>query len=125
MPCHQADIADLEAIKPAFSGIDAVVHLAAAVGGGASWPDILAGNVIGTYNVFEAARLAGVPRVVYASSGATVSGCEREPPYRGLAQGRYEEAPAWPILTHEAALRPVGLYGCSKVWGEALARHYT
>ena len=29
------------------------------------------------------------------------------------------------MLTHESPLRPNGLYGCSKVWGEALARHYS
>ena len=125
VPCHEADIADLDAIKPAFAGIDTVVHLAAAVGGGSPWADILAHNVAGTYNVFEAARLAGVARVVYASSGATVSGCEREPPFSALAAGRYEEVRAWPILTHESPIQPSGLYGCSKVWGEALARHYS
>jgi uronate dehydrogenase len=123
VPCHRADIADLEAIRPAFEGVDAVVHLAAAVGEPA-WADLLARNVVGTYNVFEAARLAGVARVVYASSGATVSAIERESPYRELAAGRYGEVAAWPMLTHESPMRPNGLYGCSKVWGEALARHY-
>jgi uronate dehydrogenase len=123
VPCHRADIADLEAIRPAFEGIDAVVHLAAAVGQPA-WPDVLSRNIVGTYNVFEAARVAGVARVVYASSGATVSNCERDSPYREIAAGRYAEVTAWPMLTHESPPRPAGLYGCSKVWGEALARHY-
>lgn len=124
VPCHQADIADLEAIIPAFRDIDTVVHLAANAHGGAPWADVLRHNVIGTYNVFEAARLAGARRVIFASSGATVSGCERDSPYSALVAGRYDEVATWPMLTHESPMRPAGLYGASKIWGEALARHY-
>ena len=125
--CHQADIGDLDAIAPAFRDVDAVVHLAANVAtdrdrGG--WEAVLHDNVIGTYNVFEAARRASVTRVIYASSGATVSNIERDPPYDALTAGRYDEVSEWPMLTHESPLRPNGLYGCSKVWGEALARHF-
>jgi len=36
--------------------------------GGAPWEDILPNNIVGTYNVYEAARQAGVPRLIYASS---------------------------------------------------------
>ena len=124
VPCHRADIADLAAIEPAFKGVDAVVHLAASVGSSAPFDELLRANVIGTYNVFEASRRAGVRRVVYASSGATVSAYERDMPYRALAEGRYDEVGAWTPLTHETPVRPAGLYGASKVWGEALARHY-
>ena len=120
---HQADIADLEAIQPAFAGVDAVVHLAAAVGE-PSFDVALRTNVVGTYNVFEAARRGGVKRVIFASSGATVSAWEREEPYRSLADGRYDGLRDWPMITHETPLRPAGVYGASKVWGEALARHY-
>ena len=125
--CHQADIADLDAILPAFEGKEAVVHLAAIARLDAV-PDeeILHHNVIGTYNMFEAARRAGVKRIVYASSGATVAGWEREMPYRALVEGRYDAVPeSWEKLTHQTPVRPSGIYGCSKVWGEALARHYT
>ncbi len=45
-------------------------------------------------------------------------------PYRALADGHYDGPPAWTMLTHETPVRPAGLYGVSKVWGEALARHY-
>jgi nucleoside-diphosphate-sugar epimerase len=55
--CHQADIADLEAIGPAFRDTDVVVHLAAVADSAASWEDVLRHNIVGTYNVFEAARL--------------------------------------------------------------------
>jgi len=124
--CHRADISDLEMIRPAFDGIDVVVHMAAVVRGNASWEEILPNNVVGTYNVFEAARSAGVKRVVFASSGAAVSGWEHEMPYQALVEGRYEEVgEKWEKLTHETPCRPSGLYGCSKVWGEALARHFS
>ena len=121
--CHRADIADLAAIEPAFAGVDVVVHLAAAVGA-PPFEDVLRGNVVGTYNVFEAARRAGVKRVVFASSGSGVSGCEQEPRFAALVAGRYAEVPSVPMLTHESPLHPSGIYGASKVWGEALGRHY-
>jgi nucleoside-diphosphate-sugar epimerase len=122
--CHLADLGDLAAIRPAFEGIETVVHLAAAAGDNNAPADILRSNVTGAYNVFEAARLAGVARVLFASSGATVAGWEREPPLSHVVAGRYEQVGTLPKLTHESPLRPGGLYGASKVWGEALARHY-
>jgi nucleoside-diphosphate-sugar epimerase len=121
---HRADIADLDAIRPAFEGIDAVVHLAALADSSAPPDALIRNNVVGTHNVFEAARLAGVRRVVFASSGATVAGWEREMPYQALVTGRYSEASSWPLITHETPVRPTGLYGASKMWGEALARYY-
>jgi nucleoside-diphosphate-sugar epimerase len=120
---HQADIGDLAAIAPAFAGVDVVVHLAAAVGS-PPFETVIRDNVVGTYNVFEASRRAGVRRVIFASSGAVVSGCEREPAFAALAAGRYDEVASVPMLTHESPLHPSGLYGASKVWGEALGRHY-
>ncbi len=121
---HRADIADLEAIAPAFRDVDAVVHLAAYVEANAPIAVIAGDNVVGTYNVFEAARRAGVRRVIYASSGATVSEWEREEPFASLVAGRYEGLARRPVLTHASPTRPHGLYGCSKLWGEALARHF-
>jgi uronate dehydrogenase len=121
----QADIVDLEAIEPAFEGVDTVVHLAAVVGMDAPVRDYTLINVEGTYNVFEAARKASVRRVIYASSGATISGWESEEPYRALVEGRYGDVPSsWPLITHEWPVNPNGLYGTSKVWGEALARQF-
>jgi nucleoside-diphosphate-sugar epimerase len=121
---HQADLGDLDAIKPAFAGVHTVVHLAAAAGDHNAPADVLRANVLGAYNVFEASRLAGVTRVIFASSGATVSAWEREPPISHIVAGRYDEVGQWAPLTHESPLRPSGLYGASKVWGEALGRHY-
>ena len=121
---HVADVASLQAIQPAFAGVDVVVHLAATVDGSAGLDELLGPNIVGAYNVLEAARRAGVRRVVLASSGAVVAGYEREPPYQTLAAGRYEDASAWETLTHVSPLRPASLYGCSKAWGEALGRYY-
>jgi uronate dehydrogenase/NAD+ dependent glucose-6-phosphate dehydrogenase len=125
VPTTRADIADLEAIRPAFEGIDTVVHLAALAHVDARWEELLGPNFTGTYNVFEAARAAGVKRVVFASSGATVAGIQRQEPFKALVEARYSDAGGtWPMLTHESMPRPLGLYGVSKVFGEALARHF-
>jgi nucleoside-diphosphate-sugar epimerase len=125
VPCHRADIADLEAIAPAFEGVDTVVHLAAdATSPNPPWDSILRNNITGTYNVYEAARRAKVTRVVFASSGATISGIERDPPYSELVAGRYDGLASWPMVTHLSPVRPAALYGVSKVWGEALGRQF-
>jgi nucleoside-diphosphate-sugar epimerase len=122
---HRADIADFDAIRPAFEGQEVVIHLAAIASGTASWEEVLHANIIGTRNVFEAAQQAGVQRVIYASSGATVAAWEREFPYGALVNGDYDAVPEqWPLITHETPVRPSGIYGSSKVWGETLARHY-
>lgn len=123
--CFQADISDLAAIRRAFEGQQTVVHLAAHVSVPGEIGAMVKYNVVGAYNVFEAAREAGVKRVIFASSGATISAWEREEPYKAIVEGRYDHVPEdFPLLTHETPLRPNGLYGCSKVWGEALGRHY-
>ena len=125
VPCHRADISDLEAIRSAFDGKDAVVHLAAVLGN-ASWEDTLRTNLVGTYNVFEASKHAGVKRVIFASSGAVQTGYEREYPISAIVKAQYDKVPPrWSLLTAETPTRPIDLYGASKVWGEALARYYS
>jgi nucleoside-diphosphate-sugar epimerase len=123
---HRADITDLEAIAPAFNGVEVVVHLAAAVGADVPFDVLLRQNIAGTYNVFECARRAGVRRVVFASSGNTVTAWEREMPYRALVRGRYDELAGrpWERVVPTALGRPGSLYGCSKLWGETLGRFY-
>lgn len=120
----QADIADLEAIRPAFVGQDVVLHLAGYRG--YEWHDLLRTNIIGLYNVFEAAREAGVKRVIYASSGAVTAGWQRVEPYRAVVEAREPQlAPDIPRLSHNSLPRPTGIYGCTKLWGEALAWDYS
>lgn len=119
-----ADVSDFDAVKQALVGVDVVVHLAGEIH--SDWAGYLASNVVGTYNVFEAAHLAGVKRVIFASSGSVTAGWEREKPITDLVEGNYAEVPeVWDKLTHETLPRPAGLYGCTKLWGEGLARHYS
>ena len=120
----QADVADLDAIRPAFEGQDVVVHLAAELS--EDWDRLLATSIVGAYNVYEAAVSAGVQRVVFASSGATIRGWGVVAPYEAIQAGRYKDVPeTWPMITHEDVPRPQGLYGVTKVWGEALGRHFS
>jgi len=121
--CHRADISDLEAICPAFEGIDTVVHMAAAIK--SDFEGFVAHNIVGTYNVLEAAHRAGVKRAITASSGSVTAGWENDQPYAALANGEYDKAPeTWDKFDHTTPIRARGLYGCTKVWGEAVARHY-
>ena len=115
---HVADITDLASIQPAFEGVDAVVHLAAASSVDAAWDAVLSDNIVGTYNVFEAARRARVTRVVFASSNHTVGMYEVDG-----APGIYDVADRRLYDAH-APVRPDSLYGASKVFGEAVARLY-
>ncbi|MCB0116307.1 MAG: NAD(P)-dependent oxidoreductase [Caldilineaceae bacterium] len=125
IPTVQADIGDFEAMRPAFDGQDVVIHLAANASGSAPWTEILHANLLGTHNVYEAARQAGVQRVIFASSGTVVAGWEKDDPYRALVNGAYDAAPpSWPMITHESPIRPRGDYGSSKAWGEAAARQF-
>jgi len=70
---------------------------------------ILNNNLIGTYNVYEAARLEGVSRVIFASSNWTSA---------------FHIAEHGKIGAGEAPIRPATLYGVSKCFGEALGSHY-
>ena len=125
VPTTRADLADYDAIRPAFDGQDVVVHLAAKAGENFTFDELLATNIAGTRHVYEAARQAGCRRVVFASSGATVSGWENEEPYRSLASGDYDAVPeSWPMIDHTMPARPAGVYGSTKVWGETLGRYY-
>lgn len=111
-----ADVTDLAALERAFAGADAIVHLAADADAYADWDEVLAANVIGAYHAFEAARRAGVGRVVFASSNHAM----------GLYMwddDRFAD-PAPTEVSTDAPLRPDGLYGVSKAWGEALGRLY-
>ncbi len=127
----QADIGELEAIRPAFSGVDTVVHLAATggvqspMGTRTGFSELQRTNIVGTYNVFEAAANAGLRRIVFASSGATVRGYENSSPYRELARGEYQKLDG-PVacLAKDVEPRPMSLYGVTKLFGEALGRFY-
>jgi nucleoside-diphosphate-sugar epimerase len=124
--CVQADLADLASIRPAFKGIDTVIHLAAYAHQDNELERHLRTNIVGTYNVYEASREAGVKRIVLGSSGATQYHYETEEPYKAMVEARWAAVPEpRPLLTHLSPVRPAGLYGASKIWAETLGRYYS
>ncbi len=114
------------AILPAFTGMDAVVHLAADVRQDAPWDSVLPNNVALTHNVWEACRLSGVKRVVFASSNHAVGMFENDDPYRRIVQGDYAGLDPAKVhkVDHTVPVRPDGDYGISKAFGEATGRYY-
>ena len=102
----QADLADAQAVQALVAGCQAIVHF-----GGVSteqpWNLILNANIIGLYNLYEAARLHGVRRIVFASSNHVM--------------GFYRQSDVVDALS---PARPDGLYGVSKAFGEDLSRMY-
>jgi nucleoside-diphosphate-sugar epimerase len=101
LPFTQADIADLDVVRQLCPGVDTVLHLATRQHD-ALWEDLLPVNLVGTYNVFQAAHEAACRRVIFTSSIQVLEGHPH-----GFC------APAAPV-------RPVNLYAATKVWGEAL-----
>lgn len=103
VPC---DLADKAAVDALVEGCDGIVHL-----GGRSiedrWDVIRSANIDGMYNLYEAARKHGKPRILFASSNH--------------ATGFY---PQTERLDPSVRTRPDGLYGLSKVFGEAIASMY-
>ncbi len=114
-----ADIRDYDQVAIALrkaAPVDFLVHLAADPDETGAWDSILPTNIVGTRNVFEAAREGAVRRIVFASSNhvtGAYEGClpDRHPPDKK------------PISVRDP-VRPDGYYGVSKVFGEALASYF-
>jgi len=125
VPSTVADISNYDGIRPAFEGVDVVVHLGADPSPRGPWESILDNNIIGTRNVFEAARDAGVKRVVFASSNHVVGYYPlKQDPYKAAYDGRLSEIRRpFPALTTEL-IRPDSYYGVSKAFGEALGSYF-
>lgn len=104
-----ANCAEYDAVAAAMEGIDAVIHLAADPSTQAPWESVLPNNILSTYNVYEAARQAGVTRIVFASTNHVM--------------GMYDRDGQWPIYADQP-IRPDSLYGVSKAFGEALGRFW-
>ena len=100
------DLADAGAVDALLDGVDGVIHL-----GGISiekpFDMILAGNIVGVYNLFEAARHRGKPRIIFASSNHVIGFYRRDE-----------------RLDSTVLPRPDSLYGVSKAFGENLASFY-
>jgi len=101
-----ARLEDRAAIRDLLQGVDAVVHLGG-VSTEAPFDPILEANIVGVYNLYEAARVNGAKRIVFASSNH-VSGFYRQ-----------DE-----VISPRDPVRPDGLYGVSKAFGENIARFY-
>lgn len=121
-----ADIADFEAMQQAVKEMDVVVHLAADANGFNGWESVLQNNIIGTHNLFESCRLAGVKRIVFASTNQVVFGYRMQEPYKTLLAGDLDKLSPDEIhpIQHTQPVRPLNDYACSKVYGEALAHMY-
>jgi putative NADH-flavin reductase len=103
-PFYQADVTDLATLTGLCEGIDTVVHCAASSQITAGWDEVLPNNIIGLYNILQAAAAAHCRRVILAGSYHVVFGYAPTQPV----------SPTWPVY-------PVNLYGVSKVWAEAVA----
>ncbi|WP_457278862.1 NAD-dependent epimerase/dehydratase family protein [Polaromonas sp. P5_D5] len=101
-----ADLADSAAVHTMVQGVDAIVHLGGVSVEGPFGP-ILQANILGAYNLYEAARKNGVKRIVFASSNH-VTGFYRQDQ----------------TINADHPPRPDGLYGLSKAFGEDLSRLY-
>ena len=102
IPCLQADVAHLDAIRPAFHGVESVLHLAAFTEDVQDWDGTMRVTVQGTLHVFRAAQAAGVKKVVFVSSGSTMCAYEWDEgsPYGMMARGEYDQVPdTWPMMT--------------------------
>jgi NAD+ dependent glucose-6-phosphate dehydrogenase len=106
---RKADLQTLEEVHPLMDGVDTVLHLAGASSPESEWEAVLSANIVGFRNVLEAARAAGVRRIVFASSNH--------------AMGMYDRLEQWPVYPHHLP-RADSLYGVSKVFGETLGRFY-
>ncbi|MFF4700731.1 NAD-dependent epimerase/dehydratase family protein [Streptomyces chattanoogensis] len=105
-----AELADKEALREAVRGVDAIVHLAG-ISLEAPFEQILRANIEGTYHLYEAAREAGVRRIVFASSNHAVGFTPRPEDGSGA-------------IPADTPRRPDTYYGLSKGFGEDLASLY-
>lgn len=106
----EADLGDLDAMRKAVTGCDAIVHLGGDPRVPATWDDLRVPNFDGVYHVFQAAKEAGVRRVVFASTNHVT--------------GMLDQQERWPLDPY-GQIAPDSLYGASKAFGEAMGRYYS
>lgn len=105
-----ADICDTATMVELLADADAVLHLAAQPRVAATWDELRRPNIDGVVSVFEAARIAGTKKVVFASTNHVT--------------GMYDRDQEWP-LSPDWPVRPDSLYGATKAFGEAVGRYYS
>jgi len=101
-----AELSDLAAVERIVADVDGIIHLGG-ISGESEWESILRSNIVGTYNLFEAARRARVKRIVVATSNHAVGFYPRDL-----------------RIDHRVVPRPDSRYGVSKAFAEALASLY-
>jgi nucleoside-diphosphate-sugar epimerase len=104
-----ADVTNFQAVRKAMRVVEVVIHLAGNPEVQQPWADVYTSGIAGTYNVFEAARQAGVKQIIYASTNH-VSG------ERAIARE--------PNITPAQSIRPDSLYAVGKAFGEALGQFF-
>ena len=119
VPYTTGEVQDIEDIRPAVEGVDAVVHLAGDPRRDAPWRSVLRNNIDGTYTVYQAAAQEGVERVVYSSSNHAVSAFETDEhtPEMYRTDGEF-------TLDGTELPRPGNEYGISKATGEIIGRYF-
>lgn len=100
------DLANEVDVAAMVGGVDAIVHMGG-IAGEAHFAAILQSNLIGTFNLYHAALVHGVKRVVLASTNHVAG-----------------YTPWGETITPDAPMRPDSLYGISKGYGELLSRYY-
>lgn len=115
-----ADISDYDQILKVLkqiAPIPYIIHLAGEPRVDADWPSVLKNNIVATRNLYEAARINGTKRIIFASSNHVTGGYENVSPDS-------ERTHVSHLITVRDSVRPDSDYGASKVFGEALAREY-
>ncbi len=116
------DISDADAMSGVFTGLDAVIHLAGDPSPSGSWESMLNNNIIGTFNVLEEARRAGVGKVVFASTNHTQHGETMTDSPDELDMSKHV------MLRLGDYFNPSSIYGASKatgeIYGRLFARHH-
>lgn len=118
MDVYVGDITRYEDIRPAFDGVDAVLHLAGYPRTDGTFAEVLENNIVGTYNVLECALDADVEQFIFASSNHAVG------MYEAAAAPEIYDPAHDLVVDHTAPHRPDSHYGASKCYGEDLGRFY-
>ena len=127
VPTSIVDATKLEDLATAFSDVDTVIDLAGNPNQFSPWSVVRDNNLNCTYNTFEAAKLGGVRKVIYASSNHVTGMYEVDPPYSDIVQGLYKtmDPNDVPLITTSMPVRPDGPYGMGKLFGESVGRYFS
>jgi uronate dehydrogenase len=103
---ERTELSDMAAVERMVADVNGIIHLGG-ISGESEFETILRSNIVGTYNVFEAARRARVERIIVATSNHAVGFYPRDQ-----------------RIDHRVVPRPDSRYGVSKAFAEALASLY-